>query len=613
MARKKLTQPNPESATPEVVVQAPVKKVRRVRTWHLALVGVLLLLLAPGIAFAGRFGPRSMVAGVSLTGLTQNEAETKVAGRVNALIAKQRTFAASDGVSWQTTIAETGYQVDWEAPLRAEFAKQQGGTWWQRFAAPYRTLALGAGISAAIVPPADRAVLEEAVLNRVSIPYHETAIRFAEGSATVEPGVSGLAVDETALMASVASALSSDGTVSVSLLTSQPTVAPARAEALLPKARALVAGDWVLNFEGVKLPVPASTFSSWLTTEAVGGELVITLKDEVAKLGIESLAKSLTKEPTSPALKLQGEEVVVSGTGSNGFAVDASASILALEQHLAISSEREVRLVGGPVLPQVRPETLKELGLVDRIGVATTDYSGSSSSRSHNIATGAGYVTRALVAPGQEFAFGYYLGDVTAARGYREGLVIKGNRTLPEYGGGLCQVSTTVFRAALNAGLPITERHNHSYRVGFYERGVGPGLDATIYYPGKDLKWKNDTAAYIFVQSTVVGSKITYELFGTSDGRVAEVPNPTILSTTPSGTPIETFTDALYEGERQQLETAHDGARTTVTYIVRRGGEVITKQTFTSTYRNWPAQYLVGTKVRADAGGTTPPVETGSN
>lgn len=612
MARSKKQPQQTEQAAVEVAPVTP-KKLRRVRAWHLALAGVLLLILAPGVAFAGRFGPRTEVAGVALVGLTEAQAEERVGAHITALVAKARTFAASDGTSWETSIAETGYQIDWQAPLRTAFAEQQGGDWWKRFLAPYKTLVFGAEHSAALTPPADRAVLEEAVLNRVSVPYHETAIVFSDGAATVQAGAPGLAVDEQALMASVAEALGTDGTVAVSLLTSQPTVATSAAEALLPKAKTLIAGDWVLNFEGVRLPVPASTFSSWLTTEVVGGQLAIVLKEEVAKQGIESLAKSLTKDPVSPTLKLQGEEVVVSGTGTNGFAVDASASILALEQHLAVSQEREVRLVGGPVAPQVRPETLKDLGLIDRIGVATTDYTGSSSSRAHNIATGAGYVTRALVAPGQEFAFGYYLGDVTAARGYREGLVIKGNRTLPEYGGGLCQVSTTVFRAALNAGLPITERHNHSYRVGFYERGVGPGLDATIYYPGKDLKWKNDTAAHIFVQSTVVGTKITYEFFGTSDGRVAEIPNPTILSTTPSGTPIETFTDALYEGERQQLETAHDGARTTVTYIVRRGGEVINKQTFSSTYRNWPAQYLVGTKVRPDAGGTTPPVETGSN
>lgn len=612
MARKKQT---PPESVVEVAAPSPekVQPKRRVRAWHLAVVGALLLSVAPGIAYAGRFGPRSEVAGISVAGLTEEQARQRVAERVSALVTSPRTFTATDGTSWQVSIAETGYQVDWEGPLQSEFAKQQGGAWWERFVAPYRSLAQGASVSANIQPPVDVATLDATVLSKVSVPYRETAILFEPGAARLQPGTTGLAVDEVALMASVANALASDGAVTVSLLTSQPTVPTRVAEKLLPKATELVSGDWVLSFDGTQIPVPASTFASWLTTEVESGELRISLKDEVAKLGIESLARSLTRAPQSPGLALQDSRVVVRGEGTPGFAVDANASILALEQHLAVSTERLVRLVGGPVPPVVRAETLESLGLTARIGVATTDYSGSSPSRSHNIATGAGYVTRALIAPGEEFAFGTFLGEVTAARGYREGLVIKGNRTLPEYGGGLCQVSTTVFRAALNAGLPITERHNHSYRVGFYERGVGPGLDATIYYPGKDLKWRNDTPGHIFVQSSIVGSKITYELFGTSDGRVSEVPTARILSTTPAGPPIETFTDALFEGERQQLETAHDGARTSVTYVVRRGGEVIHKQTFTSNYRNWPAQFLVGTKVRPVTGGDTPPVESGSN
>ena len=131
-----------------------------------------------------------------------------------------------------------------------------------------------------------------------------------------------------------------------------------------------------------------------------------------------------------------------------------------------------------------------------------------------------------LVAPGEEFSFNKALGDVSAGTGYQQAYVIKGGRTVLGDGGGVCQVSTTLFRALLNAGLPITERRAHSYRVGYYEQGFPPGLDATVYYPTTDLKFKNDTSNHILIQSRVEGVKLIFDIYGPDDGRKVVMEGP---------------------------------------------------------------------------------------
>jgi vancomycin resistance protein YoaR len=253
------------------------------------------------------------------------------------------------------------------------------------------------------------------------------------------------------------------------------------------------------------------------------------------------------------------------------------------------------------------------LGLKDLIGTGTTDFTGSPANRVANIKNGVNLINGLLVQPGAEFSTVGALSPIDEAHGYVQGLVIVNNQTLPADGGGLCQVSTTLFRSILNAGLPITARTPHSYEVSYYQRGVGPGLDATIYDPKPDFKWVNDTGHVIFIQGVIKNMNLTFNLFGTSDGRTAVVTGPTLLSTTePSGGPIYVNTDTLPYGTTHQIDPPVPGGKTTATYTVTRGGVVINTQTFKSTYQAMPAQFLVGT-AGAPPGVTPPPEPTCSD
>ncbi len=178
-------------------------------------------------------------------------------------------------------------------------------------------------------------------------------------------------------------------------------------------------------------------------------------------------------------------------------------------------------------------------------------------------------------------------------------LSIIGNQTIPEYGGGLCQIATTLFRAVLNTGLPVTDRQNHSYRVSYYERDgngkyIGPGLDATIYSPAPDFKFVNDTGHWILLTSKVQGLQLSFTMYGTPDGRKVQIDGPKILSSLPAPAPVYEYTSKLQPGQTIQTDIAHPGGRTTVTYTVTHADGTVKKQIFNSYYEPWPARYLVG-------------------
>jgi vancomycin resistance protein YoaR len=313
-----------------------------------------------------------------------------------------------------------------------------------------------------------------------------------------------------------------------------------------------------------------------------------------ATTALDEWSAKVTKDPLNARLGITDGKVTVLENDKNGTSVNKEKSLAAFTAAVQTGAHTATGVI-QTAQAAVRADTIASLGLNELVGTATTDFSGSPNNRKFNIAKGAQALDRKLVKAGETFSTTGTLGPVEESTGYLPELVIKGNRTVPEAGGGLCQVSTTLFRSVLNAGLPIIERQNHAYRVSYYERDTGPGLDATVYIPNPDLKWKNDFGSAVFVQSTIVGTKITFDLYGTKDGRVSNIPKATILEVYPVGDAIYVNTDTLDKGVTKQIERAHDGAKTSVTYTVSRDGKEIYKKTFVSIYRAWPAQYLVGT------------------
>lgn len=246
---------------------------------------------------------------------------------------------------------------------------------------------------------------------------------------------------------------------------------------------------------------------------------------------------------------------------------------------------------------KIKTGDVNNLGIKTLIGVGTSKFAHSIPNRIHNLTLASSRLNGALVAPGETFSLGQTIGDISRATGYREAYVISEGRTVLGDGGGVCQVSTTLFRAAMNAGLPIVERRPHAYRVAYYEQDMGPGYDATVFFPSSDLKFVNDTPGHILIQTKVEPKKFSmrYEIYGTDDGRVASISAAKTYSQVPPLPTIYQDDPTLPVGTTKQVDWSAWGAKVSFDYKVVRNGETLQDRTFYSTYQPWAAIYLKGT------------------
>lgn len=247
---------------------------------------------------------------------------------------------------------------------------------------------------------------------------------------------------------------------------------------------------------------------------------------EKIKFYLENLSKKISRSPINARLIIEDGRAQEFAAPQRGFTLDVEKSLSNVLTSLAKNRKASISFVELATIetePGVTLEKINSLGINTLLGRGESDFTGSPKHRAHNINIGAGVFTGIILKPGEQFSFNTSLGPVDASTGYLPELVIKEGKLIPEYGGGLCQVSTTLFRAAVYAGLPIKERRPHSLPVRYYNP---QGFDATIYPGVSDLKFTNDTPAHILIQAKVVGSKLYFEIYGTSDNRHTIVDGP---------------------------------------------------------------------------------------
>lgn len=289
---------------------------------------------------------------------------------------------------------------------------------------------------------------------------------------------------------------------------------------------------------------------------------------------------------------------------SDGQDLDIASlnSILSSKLLIIVSSAKpQIVTVVIPIKvikPKITTDNVNNFGIHEEIGSGTSLFQGSIPNRIHNVILAASKLNGVLVAPQEVFSFDNALGDVSMFTGYKQAYVIENGKTVLGDGGGVCQVSTTLFRAVLNAGLPVVERNAHAYRVHYYEEDSPPGIDATVYVPTVDFKFKNDTSKYILIQSSVDPEtlRLTFSLYGTKDARIVTMTTPVITSQTPAPEPLYQDDPSLPKGTIKQIDFAAAGARVSFTRQVTKNGKVILSDTFVSNYRPWQAIFLRGTQ-----------------
>jgi vancomycin resistance protein YoaR len=347
--------------------------------------------------------------------------------------------------------------------------------------------------------------------------------------------------------------------------------------------------------------------SLWLGFSNINGQIAVVLDQEKIKQFLtDVVAPKVNHDPVQARLSMTNGRASVWQSGEEGVTIDLDQTA-ALIAAWPASQPETIEIAVKTTPTGANDITAESLGLKEIIGTGTSQFAGSPANRQHNIKVGAAALNGLLIKPGEEFSLIKALGRIDASTGYLQELVIKENKTIPEFGGGLCQIGTTMFRATFNSGLPVTQRTSHSYRVVYYEPA---GTDATIYDPAPDYRFINDTGHYILIQARVGKNTLAFDFWGTKDGRQIEFTKPVVYNiTTPAPTKIVETTD-LPEGQKKCTEKAHNGADAYFDYKVTYPNGEIKSKRFSSHYVPWQAVCLVGVKKLPD--GSLPPSPTGT-
>ncbi|MFH1485954.1 MAG: VanW family protein, partial [Chloroflexota bacterium] len=316
-------------------------------------------------------------------------------------------------------------------------------------------------------------------------------------------------------------------------------------------------------------------------------------KERAAAYGRE-LAKEIVQEPRSARFHWDSGVLTPVVFSQEKRSLDVEALVPLLGRAVTSPDERTVEL---PVIiekPAVAIEDVAKMGIKELIEERSTYYGGSIPERAHNVQLGTTHASGVVVPPGGIFSFNEAIGEISESSGYQMGFSIIEGETVADPGGGICQISTTVFQTAFWAGYPVLERRPHAYRMRRYE--PPPGLDATVYPPRVDLKFRNDTDTYLLVQVRYDDTRVFVAFYGTKPGWDVKLVEPVLENfKPPDRTEIVQESPALEKGRRVVVEAPEDGVDVTVGRIVSRAGREIRKDSFFSRYQPQRNVVVIGT------------------
>lgn len=596
-----------------------------------ALVVVAVILLGAGVEryYDGQVLPGVRVGKAAVGGMNRDEV-TAVIESYTAFLDKEgllvqgrgRTVSVTPTVrSARTGSIDTSYDLirfDVDATVDDALAVGRGGNIFNRWVERFAALTYGASVSFTVTVNREGVdqFLRDSFSDLDRPPQNARAV-FNGDALTIQPEATG----EIFVYADAVDAIEEQAkrgkrdTIVLATAHAEPAVTTEDIEAVGPMMRdALARTPFTVAADGVdeRVTISRDTLALWLMARRDGAGATLAFDEGAFEVWLKSEVRPKVDVPMQePKFEMKDEKVVAFHEGRVGRSVDAEATRLLWEKQLAQTGNQStpLTLTIVPLEPTQKIDDLNDLGIKELVAEAWTDFRGSPPNRIHNIRRGAVLLDGVLVPPGEEFSTIKALSPITAANGFLPELVIKGDRTKPEIGGGLCQVSTTAFRVALNAGMPITARANHSYRVSYYEPPIG--MDATIYDPAPDFKFRNDSERHRLLKTRVEGTRLIYQLWGTKDGRDVQMSEPKVWGiVAPEETEI-IETEDLKPGEKKCIERAHVGSKASFTYTVKYADGTEKKQEFVSSYKPWRAVCLVGKDPNApmDPENQNPPLE----
>ena len=580
---------------------------------------VIVWMIGYQLAYAGKIFPGVSVAGVDISGLSPNDAALKLSQTLSYPITGKVLFRDADRV-WVASPAELGMVFDPSASALAAYDFGRKGGLFAALSGQISARGLGADVSPVVI--FDQRVAYTYLQNiaaQVDQQVVEASLRVEGTNVVSEPGQLGRAINLDATLIYLGSQLQSfrDGEVPLVIQETSPTLLDVSSQAeaarrilsqpltiAVPNYREGDPGPWTFD-----IPIVANMLAVNIVNNAGVAEMQVGLDPNVLRDSLDDLKVLVDRNPDNARFVFNDEtgQIEPIQASAIGRVMDVEASITAINDAL-LRGEHTVALSVAEQAPAVvDTATGAELGVTQLIAEQTTYFYGSSEARIQNIVAAAERYHGLLVAPGETFSMGNELGDVSLENGFAEALIIYGGRTIKGVGGGVCQVSTTLFRTVFFAGFPVVERYSHAYRVSYYEMdasgSVDPnfaGLDATVYFPLVDFKFQNDTANWLLMETYVnVGARtITWKIYSTSDGRSITWETTGPANVVPPPAPLFEENPDFKVNQISQVDYAAQGADVTVSRTVWRGGQVYFSDQFITHYEPWQAvcQYGPGTE-----------------
>jgi vancomycin resistance protein YoaR len=558
------------------------------------VVGVALIAGVDLVISFGTIHPGVSIGPVDVGGLTRAEAADAIQEHVAERSALPVTLEVGDD-RWEVEAASIGLSVDATAVAEAAYRVGRGDV---TEAVGERARAVLGGVSVPLDPAYDPAGVQSLVRrinDSIAQPPVDAGVRIEEGTAYRVAPEDGRGVEEEQTRDALLGAfLSGQRTVSVDLVALAPEIDQQRAEGAYQAAVTMLSGPLELYYEDKQWTIQPAIIGEWIDFRRAEGADGPVLEAYIASEEVSATILPLVAEVGKPAK--DASFTVSNGTvaivpGEDGLAVDAGDLAAKLETALVSGQERRVELAMRRVEPALTTEEAKGLGIKERLATFTTEYSASNKPRVNNIHTLADALDGTLLAPGETFSFNGTVGERTAAKGYQEAPAIVNGKLVPELGGGICQVNTTLFNTVFFSGLPVVERHNHSQYISHYPKG----RDATVSWGGPDFKFTNDTGHWILIATSYTNSSVTISLYGTDPGY--EVAYETGPFTNLKNPPVREVEDpTLPVGTRVIEERGVSGRTIVVTRVVTKNGMEVRRDTFRSVYRPTEEVVRVGTK-----------------
>lgn len=612
----------PEIASPAASLQrrSPWRRVGRAGPfigWTVVLLLLMGVLATGGTLYAleqhyqGVIYPHISIRGISVGQMAPEEAAATVERHYAPFLQSPLTLTYN-GHTWSPTAEDLGVRVEVDAAMHQAMAtgrhrrtldnlREIAATWQNGLEIPLGVVvdqqALQRYVMSTIAPDIERQPADAAVTFDTDDPRVRTVAAISGRQVLV----SDLVRDMTAALQTM-----EPHTIPVRTRLLPPLLDTAEAQAAQRTIEALLQGPLTLNARGetwtwsVEELAKMVTVSRQKDPSGTGDELVVAIDPYRVQQRVRQIADQTATGFTYPRVDWNGGDLQIIAPGKSGLRVDAERAV-ALILEAVPTSNRLVRLPFTRADPPITEDTLHELGIRELLAVGKSDFSGSAAYRITNIKAGMDQLHGILVPPGEEFSFNENI-KIDSEHGFVQGYAIVSNRTQLEWGGGICQDSTTMFRAAFWAGLPITERWGHSFYISWYnkygygEYGDGPGMDATIYTGERDFKFLNDTGHWLLIQTHVDTSRVLAEirLYGTDPGYTVELEGPGIFNRTPPpSAPVYVPSPDRPRGSPRRTDTARGGMDIAFTRIISKNGSEVRRDEFLTRFKPWPNIYEI--------------------